>query len=145
MEEVGKLNRNNSLYLFALHFIFLPRINRVLESFIKAWNHHPIRTEQNWTPEQIWINGMIDVRNRELTAVADVAESLNSNDDLEWYGYDPQAPHPNDDGLSSVIVNDIDGPEDITQLLIQEIDPLAESDSFGIDLYEQALEIITKL
>ena len=50
VEEAGLLERSNTLHLFALHFIFLPRINRTLESFVEAWNLHPIRTEQNWTP-----------------------------------------------------------------------------------------------
>jgi len=76
--------------LFALHFTFLPRINRALGSFVDAWNLHPIRTEHNWTPEQIWINGMIDLRNRQLPAVADVVEGMESTDDLEWFGFDPQ-------------------------------------------------------
>ena len=82
MEEAGLLERSNTLHLFALHFIFLSRINRTLESFVEAWNLHPIRTEQNWTPEQIWINGMIDFRNRQLTTVEDVAEGVESTDDL---------------------------------------------------------------
>ena len=84
MEETGILDRNNDIHLFVLQFIFLPRINRALESFTSAWNLHPIRTERNWTPMRIWGNGMIDHRNRDLNAVADVAESAISNDDLEW-------------------------------------------------------------
>ena len=144
MEESGLLERSNSLHLFALHYIFLPRINRVVDSFVEAWNHHPVRTEHNWTPEQMWMNGMIDLRNNQLTAVADVAESIYSNDDLEWYGYDPQAPHPSDAGLSSVVVDDIDCniSENVAEQLVHEIDPLAESSSFGINLYEQVIQIV---
>ena len=84
MEEAGILDRNNDIHLFVLQFIFLPRINRALESFTSASNLHPIRIERNWTPMRIWGNGMIDHRNRDLNAVADVAESDISNDDLEW-------------------------------------------------------------
>jgi len=72
MEEAGILDRNNDIHLFVLQFIFLPRINRALESFTSAWNLHPIRTERNWTPMRIWSNGMIDHRNCDLNAVADV-------------------------------------------------------------------------
>ena len=143
MEEAGILNRNNNLHVFALHFIYLPRINRALESFAEAWNLHPVRTEHNWTPEQIWMNGMIDMRNEQLTAVADVTGSVNSID--EWYGFDPQAPHPGDDGLSSVVVDDIDFviPEELDAQLTNQINPLSESNSFGIELYEQVIEIVT--
>lgn len=141
MEEAGILDRNNDLHLFVLHFIFLPRINRALESFTSAWNLHPIRTERNWTPVRIWSNGMID---HDLNAVADVAESAVSNDNLEWYGYDPQAPHPSDDGLSSVNVDDvaIDIPEEALEQLQREVDPLQESNLYGIDLYQQALNVL---
>ena len=144
MEEAGILDRNNVLHLFSLHYVFLPRINTALDSFVEAWNLHPIRTERNWTPEQIWMNGMIDLRNEQLTAVADVAGSVNSVDDLEWYGFDPQAPHPNDDGLSTVLVHDINFeiPEQLASHLTEHINPLVESNSFGIDIYEQVLEIV---
>ena len=37
----------------------------------------------------------------------DIAESEINRDDLEWYGFDPQALHPTDDGLSSVLVEDV--------------------------------------
>lgn len=33
---------------------------------------------------------MIDLRNRQLPAVADVVEGMESTDDLEWFGFDPQ-------------------------------------------------------
>jgi len=87
------------------------------------------------------MNGMIDFRNRQLTAVADVAEGVESIDDLEWYGFDPQAPHPGDDGLSTVV--DIELPEGVAEHLSRDINPLAESNSFGIDLYMEALSIFT--
>ena len=48
MEEAGILDRNNYLHLLVLHFIFLPRIYRAIDSFnTTAWNQHPIRTERN--------------------------------------------------------------------------------------------------
>ena len=37
---------------------------------------------------------MVDIRNRNLPAVADVAEAEPAIDDLEWYGFDPAAWHP---------------------------------------------------
>ncbi|KAJ7379329.1 hypothetical protein OS493_016563, partial [Desmophyllum pertusum] len=96
------------LHKFALHFIYLPRINRALSSFASAWNNHPLRTENNWSPKRIWVNGMIDFRNHQLMAVADMMEQEPSFDDLTWYGYDPSAPTPMDDGLALVDVQDVD-------------------------------------
>ena len=78
MEETGALTKDDPRQLFALHYVYLPRINRSLEMYSDAWNHHPIRTEHNWTPTQLWTNGMIDQRNHQLPAVADVANSATN-------------------------------------------------------------------
>ena len=79
----GLLQIYNPLYKFARHYIYLPRMNRALLSFTSAWNNHPLRTENNWSPERIWVsNGMIDVRNHQLMAVAEIVEQEPSFDDL---------------------------------------------------------------
>ena len=74
MEESGSLNMDNPIHISALHYVFLSRINRAITSFKTAWNNHPLRTEHNWSPQRIWSNGMVDIRNRTLIAVADIAE-----------------------------------------------------------------------
>ena len=87
---------------------------------------------------------MLDMRNHELVGVADV---LGDSDlrHLEWFGYDPQAPPPSDDGLSTVEVVEeitIALSDNVIQQLRNEVDPLEFSDSFGIDLYVKALPIV---
>ena len=79
---------------------------------------------------------MLDMRNHELVGVADL--------NLEWFGYDPQAPPPSDDGLSTVEVEDItvDLSYNVMQQLTNEVNPCEFSDSFGIDLYVNALSIV---
>jgi len=69
---------------------------------------------------------------------------VESIDDLEWYGFDPQAPHPGDDGLSTVVVDDVDIelPEDVAEHLSRDINPLAESNTFGIDFYNIVLKAL---
>jgi AcrR family transcriptional regulator len=47
LENEGKLNPGNEIDLYCLHFVYLPRINSALESFIESWNNHPISTERN--------------------------------------------------------------------------------------------------
>ena len=101
MEQFGIFQPGNRTHMFILHYVFLPRINKAIESFVHAWNHHPMRTERNWSPIQMWTNGMVDIRNRGRTgAISLVNEQV---DDLEWYGYDPDAPTPTDDGLSMLM------------------------------------------
>ena len=84
---------------------------------------------------------MVDIRNRSRTSSISVAD--DQIDDREWYGYDPDAPTPTDDGLSVVDVDDVHLP-DINLDIISHINPLAHSDSFGIDIYEQALVLINE-
>ena len=52
LEEEGKLNTLNEVDMFCLHYVFLPRINEALNSFVDSWNNHPISTERNLTPNQ---------------------------------------------------------------------------------------------
>ena len=107
MEEPALLDIENPLHMFILHYVYLPRINGAITSFVAAWNKHPIRTERNWSPEQIWSSGMIDRVNTGLSAVADVRGEADMHVDLEWYGFDPYAPLPPDNGLTTVEVNDV--------------------------------------
>jgi len=130
--------------MLILHYIFLPRINKTLESFCLAWNDHPIRTERNWTPNRLWLNGMIDIRNRNLCTVQDVLhnEEFANADDLEWYGYDADAPAPENNDLPQVEVDDIDDIPDALTLQLREIDPLQPSNSLGIDIFITALNLL---
>ena len=144
MEEESILDRDNDLHKFILHFVFLPRINVAIDSIVNAWNRHPMRTEHNWSPEQMWVNGMVDSTNRHLLAVADVRNESEQSEDLTWFGHDPQAPLPPDDGLSTVEVNDleINLPEELIHILYQEVDPTRESMNFGVDIYHEVMGII---
>lgn len=58
MEDVNVLEAHNDVHLFCLHYIFLPRINDALEAFMNAWNHHPVSSEGNLTPIQLWISAL---------------------------------------------------------------------------------------
>ena len=49
MEESGLLDVTNPLHLSVLHYVYLPRINAAIDSFVEAWNKHPKRTERNWS------------------------------------------------------------------------------------------------
>ena len=49
----------NEMDLFCLHTTFLPRINSALDSFVESWNNHRVSTEQNRTPSQIFIEGVL--------------------------------------------------------------------------------------
>ena len=95
----------------------------------------------------MWTNWVLHIRNHSPVGISDIAESGGDVDDLQWYGYDPFAPTPSDDGLSTVEVEDvnIDLPTDTLTLLRQNIDPLQHSDSFGIDLFRNGLLLLMQV
>ncbi len=61
--------------------IFLPRIIKSLTQFASAWNLHSVRTEKNWSPQQIMINSLI--KDTDLVL---------SNDKISEYGIDYDGP-----------------------------------------------------
>jgi len=66
LEQLGVLDPNNETHLFCLHFVFLPRISQHLAAWTRAWNCHPMRTEHNSTPLEIWSRGILSYQNCQL-------------------------------------------------------------------------------
>lgn len=58
MEEEHLLETENDIHMFSLHYIYLSRINIALQQFSEAWNCHPLSTERNLSPIQLWISGL---------------------------------------------------------------------------------------
>ena len=69
LENVSLLNPIVDEHLFALHYVFLPRINQSLQYFQASWNNHRIRTERGFTPNQLFTIGMLRLQNSGLAAV----------------------------------------------------------------------------
>ena len=57
IEAEHELDPDNELHLFALHYVYKPRLNKMLREFSESWNNHGVRTERNRTPLQIWTEG----------------------------------------------------------------------------------------
>ena len=54
LEKEGLLDAGNEADLFCLHLVYLPRINKLLNEFVEASNHHSLSTENNKTPLQLF-------------------------------------------------------------------------------------------
>lgn len=104
LEAQELLDPSSECDLFVLHHVFLPVINHHLEAFKNAWNRHPLRTEGNWSPKKIWMNGMLSPERNDLTAVRDVIDGVIPGPSEE-YGVDDEGPLPEEQ------VNSIDVPE----------------------------------
>ena len=59
MEDNGLLDPTNEIHLFALHYVFLPRINKNMDICRESYNKAPLSTERNKSPEQLWLTGML--------------------------------------------------------------------------------------
>uniref|UniRef100_A0A4W5NV15 Integrase catalytic domain-containing protein n=1 Tax=Hucho hucho TaxID=62062 RepID=A0A4W5NV15_9TELE len=59
LETEQIIDINNEVHLWALHFVFLSRVNRDLAAFASQWNHHGLRTEQRQSPLQLFVSGSL--------------------------------------------------------------------------------------
>ena len=139
MESSGILDTDDPLHLFTLHLVFLPRINQALGQFTDAFNHHNVRTERNWSPHQMWLNGMMHHDNPLSNGGLDEEPAY----DLECYGDDPDGPTPLQSD-NNVVVEEVDlGENDTLQsFVLERVDPLRESPHMGIDIFQEALELL---
>ena len=58
LEDTGVLCPSNNADLFALHYVFILRINFQLDVFRQSYSHHPLRTARNQSPFQLWTRGL---------------------------------------------------------------------------------------
>ncbi|XP_061910687.1 uncharacterized protein LOC133654384 [Entelurus aequoreus] len=66
--------------IFCVHYAFLPRLKKDLEIFTEGWNHHPMRTEGNRSPMQMWECGqMLNNSDAHSENIADLQEP-----DIDW-------------------------------------------------------------
>ena len=109
---------------------------------MEAFSHHKIRTMQNWSPYQVWVNSILNSDNPLLTGQPD---PLPEN--AEFYGYDPNGPNPFDESNNNVVVHSVDmeNGAEIQSEILQAVDPLAHSDEMGIEIYEEVLSLLQNM
>lgn len=126
MENVGILDINNNVHLFALQYVYAPRINQSLAAFQGAWNRHPVRTASSKSPIQMWVRGMLHNYHSQHLPVQEVFS----------YNHHQHRDSPASDA------NAIDSENEIYHNLQQTVDPLQESLVWGIDIYVSTLEFL---
>ena len=116
--------------------VFLPRINADLDLFCSAWDNHPIRIANNRTPNQLFIIGQLYDPNSNIPEIV-----------TDSYGIDFESPASteiSENRIDTVPVDDILDETDL-QPVLQEIDFVAPSDSFGIDIYIRTLKLVENI
>lgn len=139
MEHHGILDHLNDYHLWALHYIFLPRINKALNEFVNSWNNHPIRTAGHKSPQQLFTAGLLLLQNSQLVAL-DFFESVDDE-----YGIDPEGPVSSHESSVSVPESSLHFSDNDISTLQVNVDPFAASENYGIDLFERTLAFISSL
>ena len=141
LEQNDFLNPISSTDLFALHYIFLPRINRSLEEFVGAWNNHGIRTEHGQTPNQLFTARSLQLQNSGLTALDffdDVTDLYGADDEPS---YSPYSDEQDNEGVEIPEI-DVHLTDENGEHLQALIDPLSDSNDFGIQLFLHAKGLV---
>ena len=69
LEGHNYLDPNNDLDIFCLHYVFLPRVQRMLDRFRQRFSFHSVSTLGNRTPRQLWASGCLVNRNTPNSAI----------------------------------------------------------------------------
>ena len=145
LEEHSLLARDNLTDLFALQFVYVPRIQQSLDNFKEGWNHHQLSTEKNQSPYQLWLMGMMDENRSSQRGVRMVLE--NAADD-SLFGIDPSPSlnaMPSDSSIVEVHDISFDRMEFVTNHIKESFDPFFDDGNFGIDLYISIKECIENI
>lgn len=138
MESQGTLDPVNERDLYALHYIYLPRINQSLRAFQEGWNHHGIRTEHNRTPNQLFAFGALQLQQSGLAAM-DFFEQVS-----EDYGVTEDGLATDENSSEGVPIprSTIELSELKFQQLQNLVNPLPESTDYGISLYQEVVQYL---
>ena len=133
MEATGILDPASEIDLFVLHCVYLPRINKALTEFSRAWNLHPVRTARNWSPHQIMLNSMIREEN--------ILDAVDSD-----YGIDPDGPVVEDD-TNAVTIPETVAPisDDDLEDFLSTIDTDTPFDDLAVQHYMYCKQLILSM
>jgi hypothetical protein len=145
MEEQGNLDIDNDLHMWCLHYIYTPRIQRALDQFREAWNHHRLRSEGGSTPTKLFIAGVINQAGDGRTGIDclvhnEPVEDVLSAEEREQYGVDVDGPAPARE-VNSVEISNVPCP--LTDVLFRTlkttVEPLAGV-GLGTELFQAAVQ-----
>lgn len=139
LEDCQILDPLSEIDLYALHCVYIKRINDALDEFVSQYNHHPMRTVNNRSPLQMFFEGVLTHSSHtgaQSIIAGDVPDST--------YGIDDEVPASVNNDDDSVIVT----PPSVTisseqlEELESVIDPTQDDGQHGITLYIAAREFL---
>jgi hypothetical protein len=136
LEALGLLNPLDESHLFALHYVFLPRINQCLNEFCTSWNNHPIRTSHASSPIQLYTTGMV-VLHQTSTIALDYYSTVDDDYGREIEERNITCP----DSENQVHIPDTPTLCDLHEVY-SVINPLRDSSVCGVDIYLEVLQYL---
>ena len=157
-EKDGLLNHNSEEQVFALHYIFIPRIQHALDMFIRQWNHHKIRTENSLSPLQLFVERSLQLHSSSNTALREMFSAASSNETSaasvdEEAGSDGNHASDDDEQGEDSGFSYVDVPATIPPLtdapmddLVSLIDPMSDINAtdLGLSLYLRVLDFLSQ-
>ncbi|XP_059371889.1 uncharacterized protein LOC132109648 [Carassius carassius] len=134
LEEEGLLEPTNSLHLFCCQFVFLPRLQASLDSFTSGWNNHPLRTESNRSPDQLWEIGLL-----QNPVPPPVQSEIAQDDDSDW-----DTDSISDQPWTGIVVPPVECPltEELKAQIQTFFNPTSHSQNYGRDKYLEVLNFV---
>ena len=162
MESCNMLNPMNETDIYCLQYVFVPRINSALDSFLSGWNNHKLSTEGNRSPNQLFIQGMLSSDTESQSSavlmlpnppVPQRAAETSSSTSRSPAMYMAPGSSSQSTSLSgnqdAHALDHVQVPRSrftpchvLSQMMASTIDPLADSNSFGKDIYVTALQTV---
>ncbi|PFX26097.1 hypothetical protein AWC38_SpisGene9260 [Stylophora pistillata] len=132
-ESILDIKLSDDVHLFSLHHVYVPRINRSLNEFIQQMNNHPVSTENNQSPLQMWEKGMLEYMHSGHTAL--------SSKEIENFGVDLEgALLVKEDHYQ---VNVIPPTIELTEQQLTQMPSLLQNDeNCGVNICKQCVELI---
>ena len=128
LETEGHFDNSNEVDIYCLHYVFVPRINQALSSFVEGWNNHSISTEGNQTPHQLFVTGLLP-------------HSCNSNSDSDSDLEGSEHFDLQSSDAVSVPRCSFNPCEQLLQELASLVDPLSQCCSHGKSIYLAAIRV----
>lgn len=120
----GTLDPSDPTHIWALHYVFLPRLNKSLREFQCQKNKQKLSTERNQTPHQLFFQGMLERHSSTTKASTDFWVGRT----LDLPGMDQEAPEQ-PPPLSEARM----------EQLRQAVEPLSGHFNHGAQLFQETL------
>ena len=143
LEKYEILSLENDVHMFALHFVYLPRLQEDLRTWQRSHNHHPVRTENNRTPLQLYHESFIQHAETHYSSIQNALymDSASRQEQVRVFREENDFPEPSD---IKIQLTRVPSPLSDPQLseLRTTINVTRQSECNGIDIYEDVLNFI---